>query len=186
MANQVELPQGTLEMLILKAVSLGPLHGYGVLLRIQQISSSGSKFCRAPSIPPSIVWSTAAGSKANGVSRRTIAAPASTRSPRRCAPAQNRNRQMDRHGRRRRRHSRQEGRRDMNVLATIRKLWRSIAPRSHSDVEEEFRSTSKPTGRSHPPGPHRRRSPPQSPHRPRPARHAERNLPRRHRPAPLR
>jgi len=34
----VELPQGTLEMLILKAVSLGPLHGYGVLLRIQQIS----------------------------------------------------------------------------------------------------------------------------------------------------
>ena len=30
--------QGTLEMLILKAVSLGRLHGYGVLLRIQQIS----------------------------------------------------------------------------------------------------------------------------------------------------
>jgi PadR family transcriptional regulator PadR len=39
MANHVELPQGTLEMLILKAVSLGPLHGYGVLLRIQQISN---------------------------------------------------------------------------------------------------------------------------------------------------
>jgi len=34
----VELLQGTLDMLILKAVSLGPLHGYGVLLRIQQIS----------------------------------------------------------------------------------------------------------------------------------------------------
>jgi len=32
------LLQGTLDMLILKAVSLGPLHGYGVLLRIQQIS----------------------------------------------------------------------------------------------------------------------------------------------------
>jgi transcriptional regulator len=30
--------QGTLDMLILKAVSLGPLHGYGILLRIQQIS----------------------------------------------------------------------------------------------------------------------------------------------------
>lgn len=30
--------QGTLDMLILKAVSLGPLHGYGVLLRIQQLS----------------------------------------------------------------------------------------------------------------------------------------------------
>jgi PadR family transcriptional regulator PadR len=36
--KQVELLQGTLDMLILKAVSLGPLHGYGVLLRIQQIS----------------------------------------------------------------------------------------------------------------------------------------------------
>ena len=38
MGNQLELLQGTLDMLILKAVSLGPLHGYGVLLRIQQIS----------------------------------------------------------------------------------------------------------------------------------------------------
>ncbi len=38
MTKPVELPQGTLEMLILKAVSLGPLHGYGILLRIQQIS----------------------------------------------------------------------------------------------------------------------------------------------------
>ena len=33
-----ELLQGTLDLLILKAISLGPLHGYGVLLRIQQIS----------------------------------------------------------------------------------------------------------------------------------------------------
>src|ERR1700751_3634980 len=38
LTKQVELPQGTLEMLILKAVSLGALHGYGILLRIQQIS----------------------------------------------------------------------------------------------------------------------------------------------------
>jgi PadR family transcriptional regulator PadR len=38
MAKQMDLVQGTLEMLILKAVSLGKLHGYGVLLRIQQIS----------------------------------------------------------------------------------------------------------------------------------------------------
>jgi PadR family transcriptional regulator len=33
-----ELLPGTLDMLILKAVSLRPLHGYGVLLRIRQIS----------------------------------------------------------------------------------------------------------------------------------------------------
>jgi PadR family transcriptional regulator PadR len=36
--KQVDLLQGTLDLLILKAVSLGRLHGYGVLLRIQQIS----------------------------------------------------------------------------------------------------------------------------------------------------
>src|SRR6266571_9251470 len=38
MAKPAGLLQGTLDLLILKAVSLGPLHGYGVLLRIQQIS----------------------------------------------------------------------------------------------------------------------------------------------------
>jgi PadR family transcriptional regulator PadR len=38
MATTTGLLQGTLDLLILKAISLGPLHGYGVLLRIQQIS----------------------------------------------------------------------------------------------------------------------------------------------------
>ena len=38
MDKQLDVLQGTLDMLILKAVSLGPLHGYGILLRIQQIS----------------------------------------------------------------------------------------------------------------------------------------------------
>src|SRR5256885_14451241 len=38
MGKPLDLLQGTLDMLILKAVSLGPLHGYGVLLRIGQIS----------------------------------------------------------------------------------------------------------------------------------------------------
>src|SRR5208337_4430369 len=38
LGKQLDLLQGTLDMLILKAVSLGPLHGYGILLRIQQIS----------------------------------------------------------------------------------------------------------------------------------------------------
>jgi PadR family transcriptional regulator PadR len=38
MNNEAQLLPGTLDLLILKAVSLGPLHGYGVLLRIQQIS----------------------------------------------------------------------------------------------------------------------------------------------------
>jgi transcriptional regulator len=38
MDYEAELLPGTLDLLILKAVSLGPLHGYGVLLRIGQIS----------------------------------------------------------------------------------------------------------------------------------------------------
>jgi PadR family transcriptional regulator, regulatory protein PadR len=36
--KQLDLLQGTLDLLILKAVSLGPLHGYGILLRIGQVS----------------------------------------------------------------------------------------------------------------------------------------------------
>jgi transcriptional regulator len=39
MPSHAELLPGTLDLLILKSVSLGPLHGYGVLLRIQQISN---------------------------------------------------------------------------------------------------------------------------------------------------
>ena len=38
MSEQAQLLPGTLDLLILKAVSLGPLHGYGILLRIGQIS----------------------------------------------------------------------------------------------------------------------------------------------------
>jgi PadR family transcriptional regulator PadR len=38
MPDQAELLPGTLDLLILKTLSLGPRHGYGVLLRIGQIS----------------------------------------------------------------------------------------------------------------------------------------------------
>ena len=40
MANAAALLPGTLDMLVLKAVSLRPLHGYGILLRIGQISKN--------------------------------------------------------------------------------------------------------------------------------------------------
>ena len=36
--EKADLLQGTLDMLILKAVSLGPLHGYGIIQRIRQMS----------------------------------------------------------------------------------------------------------------------------------------------------
>lgn len=38
MPDQAQLLPGTLDLLILRAVSLGPLHGYGILMRIGQIS----------------------------------------------------------------------------------------------------------------------------------------------------
>jgi len=38
MPARAQLLPGTLDLLILKAVSLGPLHGYGILLRIEQIT----------------------------------------------------------------------------------------------------------------------------------------------------
>src|SRR5215217_2586934 len=41
MDKSAALLPGTLDLLILKAVSLGQLHGYGVLLRIEQISGGG-------------------------------------------------------------------------------------------------------------------------------------------------
>ena len=43
MAQETTLLPGTLDVLILKAVSLAPEHGYGVLLRIQQVSNDALK-----------------------------------------------------------------------------------------------------------------------------------------------
>ncbi|HLY42895.1 MAG TPA: PadR family transcriptional regulator [Terracidiphilus sp.] len=40
MTDQAQILPGTLDLLILRAVSLGPLHGYGILLRIAQISGN--------------------------------------------------------------------------------------------------------------------------------------------------
>src|SRR5688500_7548130 len=37
-APKSDLPQGTLDMLILQIVALGPVHGYGIAQRLQQIS----------------------------------------------------------------------------------------------------------------------------------------------------
>ena len=39
MAKSLDVVQGTLDLLILKAVSLEPMHGWGISLRIQQFSS---------------------------------------------------------------------------------------------------------------------------------------------------
>jgi PadR family transcriptional regulator PadR len=39
MPPKADLPQGTLDMLILKIVALEPLHGYGIARRLQQVSN---------------------------------------------------------------------------------------------------------------------------------------------------
>ena len=52
MDKQMDLLQGTLDLLILKAVSLGPLHGYGILLRIQQISKDRLEIQQGSLYPP--------------------------------------------------------------------------------------------------------------------------------------
>ena len=51
MAKSSDLLQGQTDMLILKAVSLGPLHGYGVLLRIQQISGERLQIQQGSVVP---------------------------------------------------------------------------------------------------------------------------------------
>ena len=53
MGKTADLLPGTLDMLILKAVSLKPLHGYGVLLRIRQISG-GALEIRQGSLYPAL------------------------------------------------------------------------------------------------------------------------------------
>ena len=57
MATTTELLQGTLDLLILKAVSLRPEHGYGILLRIQQISGEALQIQQGSSTPRSIASS---------------------------------------------------------------------------------------------------------------------------------
>ena len=80
MAKPADLLQGTLDMLILKAVSLGPLHGYGILLRIQQISGDRLRD------PAGLALSRALPAGAPGPDRgewgepTTTARPSSTRS----------------------------------------------------------------------------------------------------------
>jgi PadR family transcriptional regulator PadR len=51
--TRIELPQGTLDLLILKTVGLGPQHGWGISERLQQISSE-SLVIRQGSLYPAL------------------------------------------------------------------------------------------------------------------------------------
>ena len=77
-----DLLPGTLDLLILKAVSLGPLHGYGVLLRIGQISGGALTIEQGALYPALFRLERRGMLAAEWGSRRITAAPSFTRSPR--------------------------------------------------------------------------------------------------------
>jgi len=60
--SKFELLPGTLDLLVLKVVALGPSHGYAIAQRLQQISKDSSRSTKALYIPLSIAWKIAAGS----------------------------------------------------------------------------------------------------------------------------
>ncbi len=49
--NKTQLLQGTLDLLILRILELGPNHGWGISNRLQQISQEGSKTSQGPLYP---------------------------------------------------------------------------------------------------------------------------------------
>ena len=50
-----DLIQGTLEMLVLKTLALEPLHGYGIALRIEQISQGAFRVNPGSLLPAHLV-----------------------------------------------------------------------------------------------------------------------------------
>ena len=78
MPPRAELLPGTLDLLILKAVSLGPLHGYAVLLRIEQITGGALLVEQGALYPALFRLEARACSTASGASPTTTAAPSTT------------------------------------------------------------------------------------------------------------
>jgi hypothetical protein len=66
MAEKTELMQGTLDMLVLRTLRGGALHGYAIANRIQAQSDGLLPVEEARSILPCTVWSVVAGSRPNG------------------------------------------------------------------------------------------------------------------------
>ena len=76
--ERLDLPQGTLDLLILKALSLEPQHGWAISERIHQVSRASLQIPQGSLYPALHRLSAAAGSKRNGARRTTIAAPSIT------------------------------------------------------------------------------------------------------------
>jgi DNA-binding PadR family transcriptional regulator len=78
--QKADLLQGTLDLLILKALSLGPLHGYGIIQRIRQLSDELLEV-KQGSLYPAVYRTPAARlpSVPSGKRQRPAAGPSSTR-----------------------------------------------------------------------------------------------------------
>ncbi len=72
---RTELLQGTLDLLILKALSAASLHGWDISKRIAVVSNDRLSLKQGSLYPRSIGWRHAAGSRPSGVSRMPDAAP---------------------------------------------------------------------------------------------------------------
>ena len=72
--QNTDVIQGTLDMLILKTLSLEPLHGFGIARRIEQIRAEFSKSIQGLCSPRSSGWSGWAGSTPIGARPATRAA----------------------------------------------------------------------------------------------------------------
>jgi hypothetical protein len=74
--KRLELPQGTLDLLILKAVALEPLHGWAISQNgYSRFRTTPCRCCRAHFTPPCTAWNAADGSRQSGPSARITAAP---------------------------------------------------------------------------------------------------------------
>jgi hypothetical protein len=76
--EKADLLQGTLDLLILKVVALGPVHGYGISQRIRQISDAVLLVQQARSIRRCIGLKNVAGSRPTGENRRMAGRQSST------------------------------------------------------------------------------------------------------------
>ncbi len=143
MSSQAQLLPGTLDLLILKAVSLGPLHGYGILLRIGQISEQALLIEQGALYPAlfrlvrqgllKASWGTSENNRRAKFYELTAAGPqASAR----------RNRRLESPCRRHGLRSRRPTGGNMKLLAYLRSLAAKFFHRSQveDDMEEELRS----------------------------------------------
>ena len=78
-----EVPYGTLDLMVLKTLAaLGPLHGYGIARRIEQVAEGALALNQGTIYPACSASSRRAGSAASGARARTTGGPASTASRR--------------------------------------------------------------------------------------------------------